>query len=145
MKAITILAATSLPLLATVARADLPPPGDYVEDCTTDKQQRTGEECLLCGNVYHSDRDRCARDHKADGYERRCKTWGGSVWREVWCKKSTDDASPPVAAPVHNTQAPTPEPAQPTTSGTCSVVPRGLASGWLLVLLTLMRPRPRRR
>ena len=76
------------------AKADLPPPKDYVEDCTVKKQQKTGETCISCGDSYFDDIDACQKQYQPKGYAKRCQTMGASVWKEVWCKPTPVVAIP---------------------------------------------------
>jgi len=80
----------------SLAQADVPPGPDYVERCTVEAQG-AGMECVLCGDAYHGDHDACEKKY-GPGLERRCRTSGASVWKEVWCKKSA--AAPPVTPAV---------------------------------------------
>jgi hypothetical protein len=73
-------------LMGTVqAKADLPPPDGYVETCTVTQQQGMGEECVTCQATY-------AQACNVAGYVQRCRSWGASVWTEVWCRASTGAA-----------------------------------------------------
>ncbi len=74
------------------AAADLPPPPDYVEQCTLEKQKQPEEECTVCG-AYFGARDRCEKEFGTKGYSFHCRTYGASVWKEVWCKPSEQGAS----------------------------------------------------
>jgi hypothetical protein len=136
----------------SLARADVPPPPGYVEQCTAEKQQGAGEECLSCGDAYHGDRDACDRQHAGNGYARRCRTSGASVWTEVWCKKSAGGSAPAPAGPVEAKPEPT-QPsgksegtagATPASSGSRCAVDAGGGSGWLLAALGLVFVRRRR-
>ncbi len=81
----TRLALLALLCLPVRASADLPPPPDYVESCTIEKQCKAGEEGITCG-ANHMARDKCQKAYAKDGYVERCKTHGASVWTEVWCR-----------------------------------------------------------
>ncbi len=73
-----------LSLFVSTALADLAPPPDYVEECTVAIQCREGEQGRECRASYNA-RDTC--DLLLDeGWERRCKTNGRSVWSEVFCR-----------------------------------------------------------
>lgn len=73
-----------LTFLVSTALADLAPPPGFVETCTADEQCTPGEESREC-RATHKQRDAC--DHLLEeGWERRCKTSGASVWREVFCR-----------------------------------------------------------
>lgn len=84
------LTVSHLPL----ARADLPPPDGYVEQCTVEKQQAPGKTCIACQNDYRSlttdAGDPCQQKYEPQGYTKICKSWGASVWTEVWCSGDLD-------------------------------------------------------
>jgi hypothetical protein len=71
-------------LIPSSALADLPPPRDYVEKCTVEVQTKQGEECRLCGAYFASHEECLKLDHA--GYQHRCRSYGASVWKEVWCR-----------------------------------------------------------
>lgn len=71
------------------ANADLAPPADYVENCTVAKQQVDGKLCVACASSYATV-DKCKDDYSGQGYIQACKSWGASVWTEVWCKAGSD-------------------------------------------------------
>jgi len=136
--------------IPSLAQADVPPGPDYVESCTVEAQG-AGMECVLCGDAYHGDVDACEKKH-APGLERRCKTSGASVWKEVWCKKSA--AAPPVTPPeASDAKAKTPASPQtetkdipPKPAGGCSIAADGLAgAGWMFAVLGLGLAGSRRR
>ncbi len=97
----------------TRARADIPPPSDYVESCTVAKQQTGGTECVAC-NAWHGERDKCEKSVGTKGYEHVCKSWGASAWDEVWCKtgaaKPEVVPSTPVAPDAGTTDKPAEQP-----------------------------------
>lgn len=64
--------------------ADIAPPRGYVEKCSIETQQKSGEQCRLCGASFQG-RDECTR-LTSQGYQERCRTYGASVWQEVWCR-----------------------------------------------------------
>src|SRR5262245_49459993 len=78
-----LLAAIPLILLGDIA-----PPVGFVENCTVEKQKKSGEECVSCATFF-AEADKCVRDHGSRGFEFRCKTRGGSKWSEVWCKSAS--------------------------------------------------------
>lgn len=134
-------------VVPSLARADLPPPPGYVESCTVEKQQGAGESCLACGDAYHGDVDACQRQHAGDGFARRCRTSGASVWTEVWCKKSAGGPAPAVEAKTEPQPAGKGEGtagATPASSGSRCAVDAGGGSGWLLAALGLVFVRRRR-
>lgn len=136
----------------SIARADIPPSPGYVETCTVENEQRPGEECVLCGDAYHGERDACEKQHGPAGYARRCRTAGASVWKEVWCKQSAAAAGPPVAAgdaggakTGGSQSSGEAKPAAPAAkAGGCSVGGAG-AGGWSLLVLGLALAGVRRR
>lgn len=77
-----------------LARADLPPPQGYVETCTVEKQCKTDEECRSCSANYQK-RDACEKTLGAEGFARRCRTGGASVWTEIWARAKPKPPAPP--------------------------------------------------
>ena len=75
------------------AYADLPPGPSYVENCTIDKQQTKGEQCISCGDAFHGDVDACKNQYTSQGYTKKCQTSGASVWTEIWCKPATQSTA----------------------------------------------------
>lgn len=132
----------SLWLAVSVALADIPPPKGYVEDCTIEREQSAGKECVACEG-YHGGREPCVA-LEAQGYAKECQTRGASVWTEVMCKAA---AAAPAAAP---TVAPTPvAPPPPSPSPAPPVAPAqpGCAhtgSGWFPAALLALLVRRRR-
>jgi hypothetical protein len=88
--------------IATVAMADVAPPDDYIETCTLEQQHHDDFECLECRMSYLVDQNDeegmegyCDPDALSDdGYEQKCRTWGGSVWDEIWCRPSPGTDGP---------------------------------------------------
>ena len=74
-----------LVLGTSVVSADVPPPPGYVESCTVEKQCTKNEEGDAC-SAWHGERDKCEKKHAQDGFVRKCKTRGASVWTEVYCR-----------------------------------------------------------
>lgn len=72
-------------LLPLGARADIPPPPGYTEQCTVAKQCKKSEEGDAC-RAWHGDREVCQKRHASDGFVYKCKTRGASVWTEVYCR-----------------------------------------------------------
>jgi hypothetical protein len=147
---------------AYTARADVPPGPGYIESCTVELQQIGGTECVACGDAYHGDREACARKLAPQGYARRCKSRGASVWTEVWCREQKAaapapaevkpaEATPAVPA-AQNEPQPTPAPApkaepvapapKPATSSCGALMPTDATLALLLGLVVL---RPTRR
>ena len=142
-------------LALQVARADVPPPNGYVEDCTVQRQQQKGEECQAC-KAWYGGREDCVA-LEGQGYVSRCRTRGASVWGEVLCRPAS--AAPPLPpAPVGpaipevpgstptipevpaNPATPAPAPPEPgrcATTGTSDLAPLFLAA-----LLARRRRRP---
>jgi hypothetical protein len=81
--------ALAIALLGSSARADVPPPDDYVEVCTSELQARPGETCVTCTAVQAD--TTCETTWTAQGYHRRCSQWGATVRNELWC-----DGDPPL-------------------------------------------------
>ena len=89
----TCLLVIDLVIGAGVAQADIPPPDDYVETCTVEKQA-PGLTCESC-RAWHGDVNACDKTLGAQGFRKMCKSWGASSWSEVWCK---GEATGPVPA-----------------------------------------------
>jgi hypothetical protein len=68
-----------------IVAADVPPPPGYVETCTVEKQCKADEEGRTCSANYN-DTAACEKTLGKDGFVRRCKSYGASVWTEVWCR-----------------------------------------------------------
>jgi MYXO-CTERM domain-containing protein len=75
----------AMSLVGATAHADMPPPDDYVETCSVAQQQKAGELCVSC-QVTYADFEACKKLYEPQGYLNRCKTWGASVYSEVYCK-----------------------------------------------------------
>ncbi|MEC7984535.1 MAG: hypothetical protein VX278_05190 [Myxococcota bacterium] len=91
---------------STVVRADMLPSKDFIETCTVEKQQKEKESCLSCGDAYFDDVDACKNRYASQGYTKRCKTSGASVWTEIWCKPSVSGvqtSTPSSVKPVGST------------------------------------------
>jgi hypothetical protein len=73
------------------AVADMPPPAESVETCTLEKQQQSGEECLMCG-ASDGDPAKCQKRLAPRGYQRRCRGSGESAWLEAWCRSRSPGA-----------------------------------------------------
>jgi hypothetical protein len=81
-----LVVAAAFCLCASAARADIPPRD---ESCKLEKVKKAGEECQSA-RPYYGDPDRGKRELGGQGYEFRCRTWGASVWTEIWCKAAKD-------------------------------------------------------
>lgn len=86
------------------ARADAPPPDSYVERCNLQKTCPVGQECVLCPADYRDYSQKptvCEKNLAGLGFARQCKSWGASVWEEVWCRpvSGASDASVTITAP----------------------------------------------
>jgi hypothetical protein len=96
-------------LIALPSRADVPPAAP--DTCTVDAQQKPGETCVKCPASFKRP-DTCRDSYQAQGYAERCKSKGASVWHEVWCRASDQDAAVPVpAASASDRDAAAPAPA----------------------------------
>jgi hypothetical protein len=71
--------------LPRLVAADVPPPPGYVETCTIEKQCKADEEGRACMASF-KDPDACGKTLGSEGFARRCKAHGASVWTEVWCR-----------------------------------------------------------
>lgn len=69
------------------ARADLPPPDGYVEECTVDNKEQPGTQCEACKNGPGGggSTNVCIDKYTGTKFAYVCKTWGASFWTEVWC------------------------------------------------------------
>ena len=85
-------------LVSSKGEADVPPPEDYEEDCTLEKQHFDGMEGFTCdggGAVSPEDEGACDPDaNEAEGYSFVCNTLGASFNTEIWCKESPDATGP---------------------------------------------------
>ena len=121
------LLACAIGATAMSARADVPPPEGYVEQCTVEKLA-PGQECVLCGDSYYKTPDACAAKLEPSGYAKACRTRGASTWKEVWCKKGKGAAVPSAsaassAAPVASVAEPAPTPSSDVAAPAASTAP----------------------
>lgn len=132
------------------ARADIPPPDGYVENCTIEKQQRPGMECVACQATHSTP---CS----VASYTRQCSTYGASVWTEIWCYTDggpgLNTGGSPGTGGGANTGGSTGTAGQPTLPDggcNCSVLGAGTRGlGWasltgLALGLTIRRRRARK-
>ena len=110
---LALTAAGSL-TLAGAARADIPPPADYVETCTLANKQTATSECLACAADYNNF-GRCSPLLSPYCYSKVCKTWGASAYTELWCRLKGQGA--PVPAEILNVLSPTIWPLPPVPDG----------------------------
>ena len=115
-----VLAALAQLLFVGTAAADIPPPDDYVEPCTRARQEKDPEYCELrsayyadpygclenegnapadasaCENAKEPTESDCCKGWIDEGWAFRCKTFGGSAWKAMWCRarKEGDPARP---------------------------------------------------
>ena len=54
-------------------------------------EQARGGQCVAC-QAFHGDPAKCDRELPPQGYHKRCRNTGASVWTEVWCRGA---AGPP--------------------------------------------------
>jgi len=80
--------AAALPLLASSAAADIPPPIGYIEECTPARQQLSGLECVGCSSYFGS-LEKCPDLLVALDFTKACQSRGASTWTEVWCRPAT--------------------------------------------------------
>ncbi|MBI5518079.1 MAG: hypothetical protein HY909_30190 [Deltaproteobacteria bacterium] len=72
--------------VASLARADLPPPPGWVETCTVRRQQRRGEHCVFCVVGATTARESCPR-LRLQGYRLRCSARrSGRSIPQLWCR-----------------------------------------------------------
>ena len=100
--------------LAGAARADIPPPADYVETCTLANKQTATSECLACAADYNNF-GRCSPLLSPYCYSKVCKTWGASAYTELWCRLKGQGA--PVPSEILNILSPTIWPLPPVPDG----------------------------
>jgi hypothetical protein len=81
--AATVLAA--LLLRGELVSAEPTPAPESTAACTIEAQQRSGEECLMCG-VMQGDPAKCLKRLAGRGYTRRCRGEGTAQWLELWCR-----------------------------------------------------------
>ena len=112
--------------VASTVSADVAPPPDYVEDCTIENEQGTGETCISC-NTYHGEPDACSDEWGSQGYEHRCNTAGASVWDEVWCKADETEGTGETP-PSNGDEEETTDEVDETTDGCGEEDEDGLAS-----------------
>jgi hypothetical protein len=94
-----ILATT---IYVTPAFADVAPPLGYVEQCTVAIQQGPGKSCIACPSSYLTfagDAATCQSQYEGAGYAKACKSYGASVWTEVWCRADADAGNVAVTTP----------------------------------------------
>ncbi len=107
----------------SMAYADVAPPPDYTEQCTVAKQQQDGMTCKSC-SAGVSD-NKCKSEWEPKGYKKACKTWGATVWKEIWCKGEPTKGEPTKEpAPVSDKDTP-----QDNKTKDTGVVYTGNASG----------------
>jgi hypothetical protein len=82
---------------ASFAHADVPPPSDYVEQCTPAIQCKDGR---VCGTFHGEANVDCAKAAAEAGMEQRCTSWGATVGSAVFCPKGSPAPEPPKAAPA---------------------------------------------
>lgn len=87
------LLVAGLVLMGGIARADMPPPEGYVEECTVEKQSVPGLTCESC-RAWHGEMDACDKTLGVKGMTKKCKSWGASAWDEVWCSGTPTDKQP---------------------------------------------------
>lgn len=139
-------------LASSLAGADLAPGPGYVESCTLDKQQKSGEECVKCAASFE-DAEACQTKHESSGMQQRCKTAGASVWTEIWCRAkaapAAASAAEPESAPAASATpvAPSSAPEKSGSCGACAAVgksPSDAALGASAVLFAALWLRRRR-
>lgn len=89
MKALACISIALVSSVVSVARADVPPPDDYVEKCTLANQRREGEHCIM-RNVHVMEPIGATLYLKEMGFCRRCNTYGATVRGEIDCRPEKD-------------------------------------------------------
>ena len=87
MKTYVLIIAVLL-FMSQEARADIPPPPGYVEQCTVEKQTGPGRTCETCSTSRRDEPGTCGTKLGA-GFTQRCRARGATVWSEVWCRADT--------------------------------------------------------
>ena len=160
--------ARALALFATVgaaamsvvgsARADVPPPPGHVEQCTVELQQQADAICEACGS-YYATVEKCPAQYASTPFQKRCQSYGASVWTEVWCRPRTPADPALVGATAREVPhaAETPAGAAPSAASTtaqdddsCSVAAPGApgrrgSAAWLMVAALVLAAGARRR
>lgn len=90
--AAALSAAVAVSASAPRARADVPPPAGYVEECTVERQCPGGR---ACGTFHGESNAECAQAAKEVGMEERCHSWGATVGGSVFCPKGAPVPSKP--------------------------------------------------
>lgn len=143
---IALLAALAVLALDGVARADVPPPEDYVDPC---KSAALDESCQRCVSPEFKNPD-CHAKAREGGLVQRCQGWSYTMYcREGGAAEAAKPvaapAAEPAAEPVKPTEAaeavkPTEAPAATPPSASCAVAGSGSGSGsgWALGWLLLV-------
>lgn len=88
MKAHALIIAAVV-FISNNSRADVPPPPDYVEQCTPQKQAASSRTCEACATSRLDAAGSCGTKLGA-GFAFRCRARGGATaWTEVWCRAGT--------------------------------------------------------
>jgi MYXO-CTERM domain-containing protein len=76
------------------ARADVPPPSDYVEECTLAKKQTASSECVSCQAIRegYTNSERCGQLLSPYCFVNVCGAWGGVSYEEIWCRAKSASA-----------------------------------------------------
>jgi len=82
-------------LLAVPALADVVIPGRKPRaPCTIEGHQRSDNECHRCRGAQSTGPSRCRDLLEDQGFSRRCRQGGATVWFEVWCRDVTPESPP---------------------------------------------------
>lgn len=129
-------------LLLSVARADIPPPPDYVETCYV--EQRCGDVGGVECRASFSGREECEA-LEARGLMQACRRGGASVWTEVFCNQELPEPGP-APTPTDGPPPADPAPADPVPQPETSRCDSGAAGGvgWLALGLIAAASRRRR-
>lgn len=82
---------------ALPAFADVPPPDGYVETCSVAEKEQPGTKCATCDG-FGPEPDKCKMQFQGTPYHYVCKTWGATVYTEVWCDGTPKAEETPAAA-----------------------------------------------
>jgi hypothetical protein len=91
---LSIVALSATLAASRLARADVPPPPNYVETCTLAQQCPDGG--TTCSGHDESSVE-CAKSAAAQGKEERCRSWGASSGVTVYCPPGSKPPPPSTA------------------------------------------------
>jgi hypothetical protein len=156
-----LVTATVLWLAPAAARADIPPPDGYLESCTRAKREGTNEFCAEYSASYKDiwgcttdkvntppDPSKCNDQAQmavccngwiAAGWTYRCKTYGASAFKALWCRQrqATDPPKPDAKSPAAGDSKPASGDAKAPPAGESGCGIGGAASASPLVIIAV--------